>query len=151
MIFTRLQSNILNTEEEYFNELSESIINILRFFFNETIIEVQKKKKKKTIIYKEEHIQKEYYIKTYLEELPIYKYQYKNTNDALSELIEIGFNSFFGLQTIFNKDNPTKEEDLSHIDYLRGLVNLKNLLQLTKEEYKTLLFFIDKNPIKQIN
>ena len=67
MIFTRLQSNILNIDEEYFNELAESIMNILRFFFNQTIFEVQKKKKKKTIIYKEEHIKKEYYIKTHLE------------------------------------------------------------------------------------
>jgi hypothetical protein len=62
MIYTKIQSKIKNEEEQYHKKLSLSIINILRFFFQKTMKEIEKTKKKKTITYNEENILKDFYI-----------------------------------------------------------------------------------------
>lgn len=142
MIYLRTQSNIKNDDTESHKELSESIINIVRFFFNETIIEVEKSKKKKTIVYKEENVKKDYCIKTHLSELPIYTYIYKNTNNPMQKFMEASFNSIVGIQNIFEKDKP-KEDEISNFQMAKNIMKLRKEFDLTKEEFKTFLLVID--------
>lgn len=144
MIYTRTQSNIKNENLTYHKQLSESIINILRFFFNKTILEIQQNRKKKTIVYKEENVLKDYHIKTYISEIPIYSYNYKNSNDSLNELMQLGVNSILGLQTIFDEDTNLKEEP-SEFQQIKNILKIRKAFNLTKKEFKTFLFFIEKS------
>jgi hypothetical protein len=144
MIYIRTQSNIKKEEIEHQKELSKTVINILRFFFQNTIKEIEETKKKRTITYKEENILKDFYIKTYLSELPIYAYTYKNTTDFLNELMQLGINSILGIQTIFDEENNIKKEP-SEIQQLKNILKLRKEFNLSKKEFKTFLFFIEKN------
>lgn len=143
MIYTKIQSKIKDEDSQVHKKLSESIINILRFFFQKTIKEIEKTKKKKTIIYNEENILKDFCIKTYLDELPIYTYIYKNTNNFFLELIEIGINSILGLKTIFDTDE--EKEPISKIQLARNIINLRKELNYTRKEFELLLSFIEKS------
>lgn len=143
MIYTRTQSKITNEDIQHHKKLSESIINILRFFFQKTIKEIEKSKKKKTIIYNEQNILKDFVIKTYIDELPIYIYIFKNKNDFLAELIEIGIDSIFGLKTIFDIDE--KKRPISDIQLARNIINFRKEINLTRKEFDLLLFFIEKS------
>ncbi|MGA1932770.1 hypothetical protein ACH5BF_08640 [Arcobacter sp. YIC-464] len=149
MIYLRIQSNITTKDKEFHKELSESIMNIVRFFLQSTIIEVEKSKKKKTIIYKQEKVKNEYCIKTHLSEVPIYTYVYKKTNNPIEELMIASFNSILGIENIFEKDKPKKEE-ISELQILKNILKMREYLGLTKKEYKTFLFIIDRY-LKQPN
>lgn len=143
MIYTKIQSKIKNDDVQVHKKLSESIMNIIRFFFQNTIKEVEKTKKKKTIIYNQENILKDFCIKTYLDELPIYTYVYKNTNDFITELIEISINSIFGKKTIFDEDE--EKEPISDIQIVRNIINFRKELNYTRKEFELLLSFIEKS------
>lgn len=150
MMYTRVQSKIKKEDIQYHKKLSQSIINILRFFFQKTIKEIEKTKKKKTITYNEDNILKDFYIKTYINEIPIYSYIYKNSNDFFSELMELGINSILGLQTIFDEDK-NEEKEISNIQIARNIISFRKEINLTKKEFELLLSFIEKSQIQQIN
>lgn len=150
MIYTKIQSKIKNENEQYHKKLSQSIINILRFFFQKTMKEIEKTKKKKTITYNEENILKDFYIKTYINEIPIYSYVYKNTKDFFTELMELGINSILGLQTIFNEDRNV-EKEISNIQIAKNIISFRKEINLTKKEFKLFFSFIEKSQILQIN
>jgi hypothetical protein len=143
MIYTKIQSKIKNEDEQYHKKLSQSIINILRFFFQKTINEIEKTKKKKTITYNGENILKDFYIKTYINELPVYSYIYKNSNNFFSELLELSINSILGLQTIFDENNNIQKEP-SELQQLKNILKLRKEFNLSKKEFKTFLFIIEK-------
>lgn len=148
MIYTKIQSKIKDEDVQVHKKLSESIINILRFFFQKTIKEIEKTKEKKTIIYNQENISKDFCIKTYIDELPIYTYVYKNTNNFLSELMEIGINSILGEKTIFDTDEEKKP--ISNIQIARNIINLRKELNFTRKEFELLLSFSENIQILQI-
>ena len=150
MIYNKIQSKIKNEDEQYHKKLSQSIINILRFFFQKTINEIEKTKKKKTITYNEENISKDFYIKTYINEIPIYSYVYKNTKDFFTELMELGINSILGLQTIFDEDK-NEEKKISNIQIAKNIISFRKEINLTKKEFKLFFSFIEKSQIQQIN
>jgi hypothetical protein len=150
LVYTRIQSKIRNEDILYHKKLSQSIINILRFFFQKTIKEIEISKKKKTITYNEENILKNFYIKTYIDELPIYSYVYKNSNDFFTELMDLGINSILGLQTIFNEDKNV-EKEISNIQIAKNIISFRKEINLTKKEFELLLSFIEKSQILQIN
>jgi hypothetical protein len=143
MMYTRVQSKIKKEDIQYHKKLSQSIINILRFFFQKTIKEIEKTKKKKTITYNEDNILKDFYIKTYINEIPIYSYVYKNSNDFFSELLELSINSILGLQTIFDENNNIQKEP-SELQQLKNILKLRKEFNLSKKEFKTFLFIIEK-------
>ncbi|UTJ06647.1 hypothetical protein [Arcobacter roscoffensis] len=154
MIFLRIKSNIKNEDKKQYKELSESIINIVRFFFKDTILEVEKTKNKKTITYNIKNIEKEYIVKTYLSNTPIYTYYNKNTNDALNELITLGFMSMFGLSTIFDEEDIKNKEDdkeISTYSLIKALVQIKHEFNFTKKETVTLSIFLNYYFQEQIN
>lgn len=142
MIYIKIQSKIKNEDVQYHKKLSESIINILRFFFQKTIKEIEKNKKKKTVIYNQQNILKDFYVKTYIDELPIYSYINKNTNDFFSELINIAIDSIFGLKTIFDENEEKKT--ISQIQIAKNIINLRKDFNYTKKEFDLLLSFIEK-------
>ena len=143
MIYTKIQSKIKNEDIQYRKKMSESIINILRFFFQKTIKEIEKIKRKKTITYNQQNILKDFYIKTYIDELPIYSYINKNTNDFFSELIDIAIDSIFGLKTIFDENEEKKP--ISEIQIAKNIINFRKDFNYTKKEFKLLLSFIEKS------
>ena len=143
MIYTKIQSKIKNEDIQYRKKMSESIINILRFFFQKTIKEIEKIKRKKTITYNQQNILKDFYIKTYIDVLPIYSYINKNTNDFFSELIDIAIDSIFGLKTIFDENEEKKP--ISEIQIAKNIINFRKDFNYTKKEFKLLLSFIEKS------
>lgn len=137
-IVLREKSNIKNDESELHEELSENIFNITTYFFNDEIKKFISKKTKKTFVYKPEHIIKEYHVKTFLYDSPIYSYVTKNTKDALSELIEIGFNGIVGIKSIFEEDKPDIKE-ISEIQMIKNLLKTLKKINITKEEFRALI------------
>lgn len=155
MIYLRTQSNIADDEETLHKELSQSIMNITRFFLNKTIIEVEKSKKKKTVTYKKHKIKNDYCIKTILSETLIYTYVYKNTDNPLEVFFEASYNSILGIHNIFEKDKP-KEDEISNYKMAKSAITFFKEYELNPKEYKAFLiitknFFENQNYLGAFN
>ncbi len=149
-IVLREKSNINNEEEKLHEQLSDDIFNITKYFFYEEIKKFESKKTKKTFVYKTEHIIKEFHVKTFLYDAPIYTYVTQNTKDALSELIEIGFDSVFGIKNIFEEDKPDIEK-ISEFTMAKNLLKALKKMNITKEEVKALIHITNISIDLQIN
>jgi hypothetical protein len=58
--------------------------------------------------------------------------------------MQLGINSILGIQTIFDEENNIKKEP-SEIQQLKNILKLRKEFNLSKKEFKTFLFFIEKN------
>ena len=139
-IYMRIKSNVKN--EDIFNhkELSESIINILIFFFQDKIKEI-KTNKKRSFNYSHENIKKDYQIKTYIDDIPIYTHNFNNLKDFIVQMFNVGIESIFRLKTILD-ENTNDVKESSNFQILRNIIILRNEYNLSKKEFKILLSFI---------
>lgn len=147
-IFLRANTNISNDETKYHQELAKNIMDILLFYFKDTIKEVNKDKKR-TFTYSKNSIKKEHLIKTNLDELPIYTSKNQNTNDHYMELVMESYKGIMGLPTIFDNDDSNVEE-ISDYTATKNLIKYFKTFGLTNKEYKTFRFiskYIQKNQI----
>ena len=92
-------------------------------------------------------IDKEFFVKTYISNLPIYS---KKNSQPLEEQINIGIEAILGLQNIFQKDNPTIDEISNYKMAKNLLLSLKNF-GFTKEEIKVCNHVFNFSQKNQIN
>lgn len=128
IFLSMLFSNKLNDEIEYV----DSILDISIQFFTEEMTEINQEKNQVT--FTKNHIEKQYALKTTLDETLIFIYSTKE--NPLEELINIGLNSMAGLENKFEHDKKSIEE-------LSDYKIIKNILAVLKYELK-----FDKNDIQ---
>jgi len=145
LFYLRTQSNIKDVEKYFL--LADNLMNILMYFLADTIDDINAEKKKQTFIYTSEHIDKEFFVKTYISNLPIYS---KKNSQPLEEQINIGIEAILGLQNIFQKDNPTIDEISNYKMAKNLLLSLKNF-GFTKEEIKVCNHVFNFSQKNQIN
>ena len=125
---------------------AESILNIVKIFFLDEINNYDRNNKKRTFAYNAKSTQKNSRVKTILHETFIYAYDSSRGSSILDEMFTIGFNSILGIQNIFEPDKPT-EDDISDIQVIRSLINVKNEFGLSTHELRVMLHLFNTYPI----
>lgn len=125
---------------------ANSILYITRYFFYKEFKEAEKQRNNLT--YNKKYIGKPYVIKTILHQILIFAYQYKNTNDFISESIEFVINEITESQNLFESDNTTVKE-ISLIRIGRNMINIGKEFGFSKKDLKALLSFIEQMQVTQ--
>lgn len=133
MIYMRYLTNIVDKND--YDKLSQSILNIAIQFYNDVYILGQKKRSKRGnhFTYNKTYIDKEYRIKTFIDQLPIYSFKTESNFDFLQEMMELTLKSFKGESNIFQPELPT-DNPTSAFQVSRNIIQMKKAFHLTKEE-----------------
>lgn len=138
-IFLKIQSKIQDTDLENHKLFAENIMNILRLYFDSTIHLIQKERNnKREFTYSKANITKDFTIKTYINETPIYIYNNQNTNDHFMQLFIESLNGIAGLSNIFQEDKPTLEE-INEFTFKKNILLYYKELGLTSQEIKSII------------
>jgi len=120
-------------------EKAEYILEITKILFLD-VFKQANSEKRDNLVFTKIHIDKDWGVKTVLQNTLIFNYQTETSQDILFELVQTGFNDLQGLQSIYEPDFPT-EEEVSDFYRLRNLLKNSKIFNYSKDELKALLFF----------
>lgn len=145
MIYMRLLSNIV--DQNNYKILSQSILNIAIHFFSDIYIKGQVKRTKRGnhFTYNEKHVDKQYRIKTFIDQAPIYSFKNESDFDFIKKMMEIVFSSLQGEKNIFQPELPSSNPT-SSFQLLRNIALIKKDFNFTKEEIYSILSFLESAP-----
>jgi len=135
-IFLKDRTQIKNEDKELHKNYAENIMDIIRYFFHDIIKEIESSKKKKTFSYNKKNIIKQYQIKTYIDNIPIFVYSNLSQSNHLNELYKNSFESMKGLQNIFDKTNLNKTQLSVEEQEENFSKSLQSIFNFTDEELK---------------
>ena len=148
MIFLRMQSNMPNdVSNQELKLLSESILDIARYFFNNVFKEAKDNNtvRQNQLTYNQKYPLKAFHIKTIIDDTMIYTYTHKNSYNFLGELIVILFKSMFGEKNALQPLLP-EAKTISDFQKLRNMLKFFKEINITKKDIKVLAYCLEHFP-----
>lgn len=148
MIFLRIQSNIPNdTSNQELKLLSESILEISRYFFYDVFNEAKNNKtiRQNQLTYNSKYPLKAFHLKTIIDDTMIYTYTHKNSYNFIGKLIAIVFKSMLGEKNVLEPLLP-EAETISDFQKLKNMLKFFKEINVTKKDIKVLAYCLKHLP-----